>query len=374
MEEIMTSKQRLLITLKHGIPDRVPIAPHFGREYVGHYIKKTDEPIEAHNEWIDAYLSAYKEFGFDAMLQIYCGNKCNSIKNWEIHKELKYENLEYRHYKTTITTPEGNLTQDFKITKHPQSHWAIDYLIKNPEDISLIKYLPDPIKYMDITPFKYAQEKVGNDGIAYGLVLGVWHAGCNLRGGDQLMLDLFDRPSWVNEFFRYLTDYTIKQIEVYAQSNAQLLEIGESFVGMGLSPSIYKEFILPFDREIVHACLNNNIMAMYHNCGHCKDLLELMADTGATALETITPISMGGNVSLKEAKRKVGDRLCLRGSIDQHILAKGSSSEIESHVTDYIQDAGADGGFIIGTGEFSIDVPMTNLAILAKAVNKYGYY
>ena len=370
----MTSKQRLITALQGGEPDRVPVAPHFSRDYVGHYMRKTDTPIVGYEEWIDSYFAAYKNFGFDAMLQIWCEDKHNNDGTWKTNTELKTETLEYKLFKITITTPEGELVGEYKVTKSPQSHWTMSYLIKNPEDIALLKYQPDPLEYMDITPLKFAQEKVGDDGLAYGLVLGVWHAACNLRNADSLMMDFFDRPEWIKAFFRILADYAIMKIEAMSRSGIQLIEIGESFLGMGLSPSVCKEFILPYDTEIVRACLDKGIMTLYHNCGQCHDLLELMADTGTTALETLTPPSMGGNADLRDAKRRIGNRLCLRGSIDQHILKDGNTQTIENHVENYVQDAGTKGGFIIGTGEFGTDIPMANLFTLVNAVNKYGYY
>ena len=53
-------------------------------------------------------------------------------------------------------------------------------------------------------------------------------------------------------------------------------------------------------------------------------LLERIADMGPDAMETLTPPGMGGDVDLAEAKRRVGERVCLVGGWDQFHFSRAA--------------------------------------------------
>ena len=47
-------------------------------------------------------------------------------------------------------------------------------------------------------------------------------------------------------------------------------------------------------------------------------MLDLVVQTGADGLETMTPPGMGGDCNLQEASRRVGDKLFFIGGFDQN--------------------------------------------------------
>jgi uroporphyrinogen-III decarboxylase len=57
---------------------------------------------------------------------------------------------------------------------------------------------------------------------------------------------------------------------------------------------------------------------VYHLCGGVMPLLDLVAQNGADGLETMTPPAMGGDCDLREASRRVGDKLFFIGGFDQN--------------------------------------------------------
>ena len=55
-----------------------------------------------------------------------------------------------------------------------------------------------------------------------------------------------------------------------------------------------------------------------HFCGGLMPMLELVVESGADGLETMTPPAMGGDCDLREASRRVGARLFFLGGFDQN--------------------------------------------------------
>ena len=65
----------------------------------------------------------------------------------------------------------------------------------------------------------------------------------------------------------------------------------------------------PFDTPIIKAVQEKGIRVVYHTCGGMMPILENIADMGPNAMETFTPVDMGGDVDLTEAKRRIGHRV-----------------------------------------------------------------
>ena len=56
-------------------------------------------------------------------------------------------------------------------------------------------------------------------------------------------------------------------------------------------------------------------------------ILEKIAAMKPDAMETFTPPGMGGDTDLAEAKRRIGDQVCMIGGFDQFHFFKGCTAE-----------------------------------------------
>ena len=74
-------------------------------------------------------------------------------------------------------------------------------------------------------------------------------------------------------------------------------------------------------------------------------LLERIADMNPDAMETFTPRGMGGDADLAEAKRRIGDSVCMIGGFDQfHFFTGCTPEQTRAEVRRCFEAAGADGG------------------------------
>ena len=74
-------------------------------------------------------------------------------------------------------------------------------------------------------------------------------------------------------------------------------------------------------------------------------LLERIAAMRPDAMETFTPKGMGGDADLAEAKRRIGDRVCLIGGFDQFHFFQGCRREqTRAEVGRCFEAAGTGGG------------------------------
>jgi uroporphyrinogen-III decarboxylase len=103
-------------------------------------------------------------------------------------------------------------------------------------------------------------------------------------------------------------------------------------------------------------------------------LLERIADMGPDAMETFTPPDMGGDVDLAEAKRRIGDRVCMIGGFDQfHFFTGCSPEETRTEVRRCFQAAGAGGGYILSPSDHFFDAQPELIAAYADEARRCAY-
>jgi len=62
------------------------------------------------------------------------------------------------------------------------------------------------------------------------------------------------------------------------------------------------------------------------------DVIRDMADTGPDAIETLTSSRSSGDVDLADAKRRIGDRVCLFGGFNEHLLHEADADAVRAEV------------------------------------------
>ena len=96
--------------------------------------------------------------------------------------------------------------------------------------------------------------------------------------------------------------------------------------------------------------------------------------TWQDAMETFTPRGMGGDVDLAEAKRRIGDRVCMIGGFDQFHFFTGCTPEAtRAEVRRCFEAAGAGGGFILSPSDHFFEADLTLLEAFADEARKCTY-
>jgi uroporphyrinogen-III decarboxylase len=73
-------------------------------------------------------------------------------------------------------------------------------------------------------------------------------------------------------------------------------------------------------------------------------------------METFTPPDMGGDVDLAEAKRRIGDKVCMIGGFDQgQYFSRSTPEETRAAVRKCFEAAGQSGGYILAPSDHFFD-------------------
>jgi len=119
---------------------------------------------------------------------------------------------------------------------------------------------------------------------------------------------------------------------------------------------LFREYVAPYDEPLVSLAHEMGHKVVYHTCGGMMPILEDIADLGIDAMETFTPAAMGGDADLADAKKRIGDRVCMIGGFDQgHLFIDCSEEKTREAVRRCFDQAGQGGGYIIAPSDHFFD-------------------
>jgi hypothetical protein len=134
----------------------------------------------------------------------------------------------------------------------------------------------------------------------------------------------------------------------------------------------FKEFFLPYYKQMFQACKKNSMFVIQHSCGYIDKLLPHMVDVGLTGIQALEPAA---GVDLVHLKETLGDRVAFLGGIDgSNILNFGTPKEVEEEVKRCIKAAAHGGGYFAGPSHNVLSAPWENILALRAAIEKYRKY
>lgn len=366
----MTSRDRMLIALDNGRPDRLPCQVHGWMEY---YLKNYAGTMD--------WMEANDRFGFDHALYVspdyvYADR---DLANWRTTvKDLGVLDDGYSHSVETIETPEGTLSVHRACNAF--TPWDVEPLVKNWDDFRLwAKWRPIPVR-ADFTRMLEAKDRLGDKGIlrVHPFSAGQgspWQSLCILMGTEQCIFAAHDEPETVHEALETILQMTLKATETWRGIPGDMIETGG---GAGsntvISPRMFRAFCVPYDRRQHEAFRACGLKIVYHLCGGLMQQMEMVAENGADGLETMTPRSMGGDCDLAEASRRVGGRLFFIGGFDQSAgFEKGTPETARRLVHECFEATRDHAGYIIAPSDHFFFGAPENLKAFCDAAKECTY-
>ena len=385
----MTSKQRFLAALERREPDRLPVTTHHVMPY---FLENTMGGASSQEffdvfgldpiEWVDARMPDAARGDYLDPLHDGAGyweppRMCSS--QWRIER-AEIPDPRYHTVRYTVHTPKGPMSMVLQNDAH--TAWVKERLVKRKHDIDLIaEFAPAPV--CDVELVDSRAETFGERGLIRGSIPsfdiygqpGCWQDAAVLFGIEALILQTFDDPEWVHAFLRILRERKTRYVRTMTGARFDLLELGGGDASSTvISPHIFDSFVAPYDADLIREAHAAGQRIVYHTCGGMMPLLEGIADMGPEAAETFTPPSMGGDTDLSDAKRRIGDRLCLIGGFDQfHFFMGCTPEETRSEVRRCFEAAGEGGGFILSPSDHFFDAETELLHAFAEEARSCTY-
>jgi uroporphyrinogen decarboxylase len=304
----------MLTALNNGRPDRMPCQIHGWMPYY----------LENYLDGMDSW-QAYEKFDMDFAIYVsptYTYDE-KDLTNWE----LKTTNLGLDHSGnrcslTEIRTPKGNLRVQHAYTNI--TVYETEYLLKDDRDFEIWReFYPVPTG-IDLSAVKQTHDRLGDRGIIRSHPFSPgqgspWQSFCTLFGTEHSIMLGMDRPDYLHYILDSIVEKTLTALRMWEGTKADMVEVGG---GAGsstvISPNFYREFGLPYDTQQNTVFHDVDVKVVNHFCGGLMPMLDLVVESGADGLETMTPPSMGGDCDLTEASQRIGGDLFFIGGFDQN--------------------------------------------------------
>lgn len=362
----MTPRERMLATLNHRMPDRVPIVPSMRSEMLGALAKhyKLDDPGQVYKIW-------------DADLYRYVGVKAD----WSAFQ------------KRANGTPPGMyasmgpmVMRDERTFEDP---WGIVQRVGS--DGKYLEWVGGPFKDTDdLDSFDWPGESRLIDDpelpkrVAELKRQGYWVVGSSgthpfkqawhMRGFENFLCDYVANPEFVQAIYERILGYVIPMCKKCAAAGVDQLEFwGDISMQdrMIVPPDAWRALDKPVWKRIIDETrkVNPDVRFFFHSDGNQTAIVDDIIEVGFDILNPIQPECM----SPAEVKAKWGDRITLHGGgSNQRTLPFGTEEDVRREVDYLMRYCAWDGGYIFAAANvISFDPKPAHVALFHELARDY---
>ena len=240
-------------------------------------------------------------------------------------------------------------------------------LIQGPEDVKALRFpRPENGRRMSdrLEAVRWLREKAGREVPVMGWVEGALAEAADLRGITSLLVDLADEPAWLADLLECCTENAIRFADAQIEAGADLIGLGDAIASQ-VSPRMYRQFALPYERRIFEAIRSKGAVPRLHICGNTTRILTDMAVCGARIID------VDWMVDLRQAARAVGEQGLVCGNVDPvAVFLRGSPEQVRAGVQANCQ-AAAPRWISMAGCEIPDQTPPENLLAQSQALRDF---
>jgi len=203
-----------------------------------------------------------------------------------------------------------------------------------------------------------------------------------LRGWSNFMMDLLENPEFAELLMQKILDVHLVNLEGYLQAVGpyiQIIQMGDDLGAQNapqISPDLYRTLVKPYHKKLYDYVKNNSDLYLFmHSCGSVYDLIPDFIDTG---VDILNPVQFSAaKMDSRRLKSEFGNKITFwGGGIDtQHLLPFGNPEEIARQVEEQINIFSPGGGYVFAAvHNIQANVPVDNILAVyntAKSVRNY---
>jgi uroporphyrinogen decarboxylase len=248
--------------------------------------------------------------------------------------------------------------------------FVAEYAVQSEADVGRLR-LPDPLLEgrmpVIIGCEQILVEQLGDSVGINGGLSGPLSFAANLRGPQQILYDMIDRPRMVHELVAIGLEAT------KAFGEAQVVRGGVGTVNVYdpvatmISNSMVEEYSFTYLEPLIEHLHSLGALVLLHICDDTTRLIDRMVEIGADVL------SLDVQVNLAQAKEIVAGRASISGNVATNHLAYLSPEEIYLESCRCIEKAARGGQFTLSSScEVPYETSPENIDAMVRAAREFG--
>jgi uroporphyrinogen decarboxylase len=220
---------------------------------------------------------------------------------------------------------------------------------------------PDPLdpRFFADIPDKLA--KYGDRFRVFQIGFSLYERAWTLRGLQNLLMDFYDHPGFVDELLNAIADYNIAQIEQACQYDIDAVYFGDDWGqqrGLQMGPKRWRAHIFPVLRRMYAVVRGAGKYVFIHSCGDVDELFDDLIDIGLNCFNPFQPDVMDVYALMQQYR----GRLTFHGGLSvQSTLPRGTPDDVRRESKRLIE-AGREGSYIFAPShDVTRDVPLENM-------------
>lgn len=203
-----------------------------------------------------------------------------------------------------------------------------------------------------------------------------------LRGIENFLMDLVLEPERACRMMDRIVAMKLAFLEQLLEQCGDVVDVICDGDDLGtqesllLSPDTYRRLVKPRHRELYQFIHDRTAAKVFlHSDGAIRPLIPDLIDVG---VDIINPVQVSAaGMDSAGLKRDFGSEICFwGGGIDtQHVLNVATSAEVRAEVRRRVDDFKPGGGFVFAAvHNIQANVPMENVLAMWEALQEYGVY
>jgi uroporphyrinogen-III decarboxylase len=249
--------------------------------------------------------------------------------------------------------PQGILTSR-ELIDQPEylSGQTVEPLLKTRDDYEVyLAYVAewlDQVEVVESEQIKVMVDEIGEEGVCTWWMTHTYYKYFwVLRSVQEYLLDFIDIPGLMKHVLTSTQKVNERYLEAFNHSRCQVLVCNLSGASSGIvSPQFFREWVLS-ELKMLTSRVTDGKFVGFHLTGKVHDIMPIMIEAEPDFILRFESPRFGGDCSLKEAKKKWGDKVCIMGGYDPHIFTLGTREEMLKEAARCINDAAEGGGYIL---------------------------
>ena len=198
----------------------------------------------------------------------------------------------------------------------------------------------------------------------------------SLMSMTNLLMAIGTEPDLVRALVDMSVDVHLEMAKEVAARDVDFVWTGDDYAynsGPFMSPQHFRDLFYPGLKRFAAGCQELGLPFIKHCDGNIEPIIDMMIDSGITALDPIDP---QGGMDLADIKARYADRVAIKGNVDcGDVLSYGTPEDVIADTERALQQGMPGGGYICSSSNsIHSAVNPENYRIMMETIREAGRY